>query len=121
MASGVGRWSETSQEHARYVTIVTYPVKAGRHHKSRVPSDDPYRGLCRRIVDHLRAERERQGLSKYAVEQRAGVSQQMVGYVERGLRSPSLEVALRMAAALDLDLGEVIKAARQARGRPKDG
>jgi len=61
----------------------------------------------------LREERERIGLSKYAMEQRSGVSQQMVGYVERGLRSPSLEIALRMAAALEVDLGDLIKKAAE--------
>ena len=62
-----------------------------------------------------------QALSKYAVEQRTGVSQQMVGYIERGLRSPSLEILLRMAGALGLVLGDVItRAAKQpTRRKPK--
>jgi transcriptional regulator with XRE-family HTH domain len=79
-----------------------------------VASGDPHRALCIRIIRLLREERERRGLSKYAVEQRTGVSQQMVGYVERGLRNPSLEVVLRMAAALEVDLGDLIKAAAAA-------
>lgn len=63
------------------------------------------------MIRLLREKREQSGLSKYAMEQRTGVSQQMVGYVERGLRNPSLEIALKMAAALDVDLGDLIKKA----------
>ena len=102
---------------------MTYVVNSRVRPSYDVAKGDPHRELCARIVRLLRDERERQGLSKYAVEQRAGVSQQMVGYVERGLRNPSLEVALRMAAALDVDLGDLIKeAGKKAQptgGRPK--
>lgn len=73
-----------------------------------------YAVLCERIVELLKEERKRQGLSKYAVEQRCGLSQQMIGYVERGLRKPSLETALRFADGLGIHLEDVM---RQARGR----
>ena len=39
---------------------------------------------------------------------RAGLSQQMVSYVEREMRNPTLETLLRMATALETDLGELI-------------
>ena len=38
----------------------------------------------------------------------------MIGYIERGLRSPSLEIALRLADGLDMKLEDVIKRARKA-------
>ena len=72
-----------------------------------------YADLGERIVKLLRQERERQRLSKYAVEQRCGLSQQMIGYVERGLRKPSLETALKLADGLGLDLADVIRDARK--------
>ena len=72
-----------------------------------------YAELSERIVRLLRDERIRQGLSKYAVEQRSGISQQMVGYVERGLRRPSLETALRMADGIGVDLSLIIRKARK--------
>lgn len=78
-----------------------------------MPASDPHHALCSRIVRLLREERERQGLSKYAIEQRTGVSQQMVGYVERGLRKPSLEVTIRIAAALEVNIEDIIKRARK--------
>jgi transcriptional regulator with XRE-family HTH domain len=43
--------------------------------------------------------------------ERAGLSQQMVSYVERGLRNPTLETMLRIADALEIDLASVIQRA----------
>lgn len=47
------------------------------------------------------------------VAERAGLSQQMVSYVERGLRNPTLDTLLRMAAAMKLDLAELVAAAQR--------
>ena len=68
----------------------------------------------------LAAERKRRGLTKYRVEQRCGVSQQMVGYIERGLRKPSLEIALRLADGIGVDLAKIITKTRKpaAKGKP---
>jgi len=41
----------------------------------------------------------------------AGLSQQMVSYVERGMRNPTLATLLRICGVLKLNLGEVIKKA----------
>jgi transcriptional regulator with XRE-family HTH domain len=78
-----------------------------------VNADKSYSQLCDKIIQLLREDRERQGFSKYVLERRSGVSQQMIGYVERGLRKPSLEIALRLADGLGLDLADVIKKARK--------
>lgn len=40
--------------------------------------------------------------------ERAGLSQQMVSYVERGMRNPTLETLLRIAAALEVNLADVL-------------
>ena len=69
--------------------------------------------LCAGIVRLLREERERQGLSMLRVAHRAGLSQQMVSYVERGVRRPTLDTVLRISAALNLDLADVVQNARQ--------
>ena len=54
-----------------------------------------------------------------AVAEQAGLSQQMVSYVERGLRNPTLDTLLRMAAAMKLDLAELLATAqRKARKHP---
>jgi transcriptional regulator with XRE-family HTH domain len=74
------------------------------------------------IVRRLAAEREKQRLSKYELAQRSGVSQQMIGYIERGLRVPSLDIVLRIADGLKLDLGEFMRRAkRESARRTKTG
>ena len=45
------------------------------------------------------------------VAERAGLSQQMVSYVERQMRNPTLETLLRIAAAIDIDFVDVLKRA----------
>jgi transcriptional regulator with XRE-family HTH domain len=43
------------------------------------------------------------------VAKKSGLSQQMVSYVERGMRNPTLDTLLRIASALDIDLWKLIK------------
>ena len=64
----------------------------------------------------LREEREKRGLTKYAVAQRSGLSQQAVGSLERGEKMPSLATILRYAVAVEADLPDVIQ-----RAQTKDG
>lgn len=52
-----------------------------------------------------------------ALAERAGLSQQMVSYVERELRTPTLETLLRLAAALEVDLWKLIKQAEISASR----
>jgi transcriptional regulator with XRE-family HTH domain len=61
----------------------------------------------------LRQLREAKGLSMNQVAERSGLSQQMVSYVERGMRNPTLETLLRMTDALEADLARVIQRARK--------
>ena len=65
----------------------------------------------------LKKERLRKKLSMSAVAERAGVSQQMVSYVERGIRKPTLETAYRISVALEIDLGRVIEMAAKRIGK----
>lgn len=50
---------------------------------------------------------------------RAGLSQQMVSYVEREMRNPTLETLLRMATALEIDLGILITRAQATASKKK--
>lgn len=74
-----------------------------------VPKAEHYQTLCAEVVRLLREERERRELSNYAVSKRCGVSQTMLGQVERGLRNPSLETILRMADGIGADLPQIIR------------
>lgn len=61
----------------------------------------------------LREERTRKQLSMSRVAEQAGLSQQMVSYVERGLRNPTLDTLLRITHALGVPLSAVIAKAQK--------
>lgn len=75
---------------------------------------DSYRTITANVARHLREERQRQKLSMSRVAEMAGLSQQMVSYVERSMRTPTLETLLRISAALKIDLADVIRNAVKA-------
>lgn len=66
---------------------------------------------CEEIARIFREEREASGLSMSAVAESAGLSQQMVSYVEKRTRKPSIETLLRLSWALDLDPADVLRRA----------
>jgi transcriptional regulator with XRE-family HTH domain len=83
-----------------------------------VASDKSKQAVVSRVAQILRSERKKRGLSMNRVAERAGLSQQMVSYVEREMRSPTLETLLRISGAMDLDLAKVIeRAQKEARTR----
>lgn len=51
------------------------------------------------------------------IAEQSGLSQQMISYVERGMRSPTLDTLLRIAAVLDVDLWKLIKVASEQQKR----
>ena len=53
------------------------------------------------------------------VAERAGLSQQMVSYVEREMRNPTLETLLRIAVALEIDLAQVLQTAQKTVSKSK--
>lgn len=85
----------------------------------RVASDKSQQAVCSRVAQILRQEREKRGLSMNLVAERAGISQQMVSYVEREMRNPTLETLLRIAAAIKIDLANVLQTAQKGAPRSK--
>jgi transcriptional regulator with XRE-family HTH domain len=84
-----------------------------------VAADKSQQAVCDRVARILRQERVKRGLSMNCVAERAGLSQQMVSYVERQMRNPTLETLLRIGAAVEIDLAEVLRRAmRGARKTP---
>lgn len=82
-----------------------------------VLKDSTVNAFCASVVAALKNERLRQKLSMNALAERAGLSQQMVSYVERGMRKPTLDTLFRMSAALDVGLSTVIERASKSQGR----
>ena len=80
---------------------------------------DALRAASRDVARLLREERMRRGFSMNSVAERSGLSQQMVSYVERGMRNPTLDTLLRITNALDVDLWRLLKRASTARRSTK--
>jgi transcriptional regulator with XRE-family HTH domain len=70
----------------------------------------------------VRRHRLARNLSQEVLSERAAVDRTYVGLLERGRRSPGIDVAKRLADALDLPLTELVAEAeeewRQGRGDP---
>jgi transcriptional regulator with XRE-family HTH domain len=62
----------------------------------------------------LREARKAQGLSMYSVAEKSGLSPQMVSYVEREMRAPTLETFFRLCHALSLEPSDVMARAQKA-------
>jgi transcriptional regulator with XRE-family HTH domain len=63
------------------------------------------------VMDRLQRERERKGISLRKLGALSGVSRTAIGMIEKGGRSPTLIVCLRVADALGLNFGTVVKTA----------
>lgn len=75
--------------------------------------------VCYHVARILREERLKRKLSLNEVAARSGLSHQMVGYVERELRNPTLDSLLRITAAIGIDLPGVVKRAAQAAAKQR--
>ena len=83
-----------------------------------VPTERKIQADCQKVALLLQRERERQDLSMTVLAERAGLSQQSVSYIERGMRIPNLDTLFRIADALGVELAAVIsQAAKPAKRR----
>jgi transcriptional regulator with XRE-family HTH domain len=71
------------------------------------------RAVCSQVAIILREERERLGISMTSLAGRAGLSQQMISYVEREMRNPTLDTLLRITDVLGIELSEVVAQAER--------
>lgn len=69
--------------------------------------------VCARVARSLQQERVAKELSMTRVAEGAGLSRQMISFVESGKRVPTLDTLLRIAMALEIDLSEVIREAQR--------
>ena len=73
------------------------------------------------VVEKMEQERVRQDLSLQRLGAISGVNRTTIGLIEKGKRSPSLLICLRIADALGLDLGELLKKAPKKSRKPAEG
>jgi transcriptional regulator with XRE-family HTH domain len=62
-----------------------------------------------RVGTRLREWRRRRGLTQEQLAARAGLSYKFIGEIERGTGNPTLETLGRLAAALRVDLAELVR------------
>lgn len=67
--------------------------------------------IIERVINSLKEERLRRGMSQNQVAQLAGLSHTMVMRVEKMERMPTIDTLLRISVALGLELGSVITSA----------
>ena len=58
--------------------------------------------------EHLRELRAAAGLSQEALAEKAALHRNYIGHIERGEKTASLDVLVRLAAAFDLSLPELL-------------
>jgi transcriptional regulator with XRE-family HTH domain len=73
--------------------------------------------ISSQVARLLREERIKRHLSLNELAAKAGVSRQMVSYIEQEERNPSLDTMLRITRALEINLDDVIRRARYAAAR----
>ncbi|MFN0126912.1 MAG: helix-turn-helix domain-containing protein [Verrucomicrobiales bacterium] len=78
------------------------------------PSD--IEGLSKAVAGILRERRLAAGLTLTDVAQRAGLTRQMVGFVEKGTRIPSLHTFARLAVGLGVSPAALLQEAEAKAG-----
>ena len=85
--------------HARAVPVATAPAEA--------PSDA---AISEALGQRIKALRARNGLTLEQLSQRSGVSRAMLSTIERGEKSPTLPILVRIAAGFGLTLSHLLGA-----------
>jgi transcriptional regulator with XRE-family HTH domain len=67
--------------------------------------------ICAEAVRLLSEARKRQGMSMNQLAKKTGLSQPMISVLESSQPNPKLDSLLRIASALDLDMGDILKRA----------
>ena len=93
------------------MTIVIYLVNFFLAIDTRVVNNNLLESIGSRVVEILKKERTKQGVSMTRFAEQAGLSQSMISLSERGLRKPTLDTLLRISFVLEIDLAKVLRKA----------
>ena len=70
--------------------------------------------ICSAVSRILQEERVKQKLSLNALAAKAGLSYQIISYIEREMRTPKLDTLARITFALEIKLSDVLKRAERS-------
>ncbi len=79
-----------------------------------MPKPNKREAIINDLIGSLKAARLRQDLSLNALSAKAGIDRTMLSRVEKRERTPTIEVLLRIAEALDINLGKFLLQAIKA-------
>lgn len=91
-------------------TNAAVPARSSKSSNSPTVQD-----VCARIAAILHEERVAKNLSMTRVAEGAALSRQMVSYVEKGLRIPTVDTLLRITRVLEIDAADVISRASEGK------
>ena len=77
-------------------------------------NDKNRRAICSAVARILQKERVERKMSLSAVAEKAAISYQMVGFVEKLERNPTLDTVLRICNALEIDIVDVLRRATKS-------
>ena len=75
--------------------------------------DDQTAQICARVMHLLKEQRELRGISGSQLAERSGLNQSAISLLDRGKRKPTLDTLVRIAAVLEIELGNVLLQATQ--------
>jgi DNA-binding XRE family transcriptional regulator len=61
------------------------------------------------LIDTLKQERQRVGMSHEKLSEKAGVTRQTIGKIEAGLSNPTMLTMFRIAFAMGMSLEELVR------------
>lgn len=79
-----------------------------------VPEDELRKAVCSHIAKLLKEEREERGLSMTKLSEQAGLSRAMISHIEHEIRNPTLDTLLRICAAMNIELADLLTQANAA-------
>lgn len=62
-----------------------------------------------KVVDFLKEERIRQGISQYKLAQQTGISKTSIAFIERYENKPTLRTLLILADGLNIKLSDILR------------
>jgi transcriptional regulator with XRE-family HTH domain len=80
---------------------------------TNVPKQNVDQQICTAVAHILREERLKRKLSLNVLGAKAGLSYQIISYVERELRTPKLDTLVRITSALGIEISDVLRRAER--------
>jgi len=88
--------------------------------KDKFEHEKDIKAQIKHIVQRLREERERQRISQIDLSFKAGLSQNLINYIETGKRTPNLHTILSICKALEINPAVLFEANNTERQQARE-